>query len=297
MTSMLFAVFILLQAAAPAAVRVVPREVAGRVSVEGDAATPASFALSLMPGMPLTIRPQIDGTFRALLPPGEYRVGAPLGLPAGYTVKSIAYGGVDLLRSPFTVASDIAPELRIELAVSGPPATVSVSGRVTGIVPGQVQRIALREPTAPYLAAALETTVGADGAFTFPKVFPGAYLLYLKLRAQTRITVGDKDVTGVTVAYPQDILVSGHVIVEGAQTVPPAIIIGRTGTAGTSPNRMTGTFILSLENGENAISVRNIPDAYRLKSMTYGNVDLQKDPLKLDGPALWDIIVKLAPKD
>jgi hypothetical protein len=289
MTSVLFAVFLSLQ------VRVVPREISGRVSVEGDALAPSSFALALTPGMPLTIRPQIDGTFRALLPPGEYRIGAPLNLPAGYAIKSIAYGTTDLLKSPLTVSSDNAAELRIELAVDGPPRTVSVSGRVTGIVPGQVHRIALREPTAPYLAAALEAPVGADGTFTFPKVFPGNYIIYLKLRAQTRISVGDKDVTGVTVAYPSDILVSGHVIVEGAQTIPPDIVI--EGKRAAPPNRATGTFVLSLDNGENTISVRNIPETHRLKSLTYGDVDLLKNPLVLDGPALWDIIVRLAPKN
>jgi hypothetical protein len=250
-----------------------------------------------MPGTPLTIRPQIDGSFRVALPPGEYHVGEPGGLPAGYTFKSIMYGGVDLLRNPLKVASDDSAEFLIELAINGPSPAVSVSGRVTGIAPGQVQRIALREPTAPYLAAPLETSVGADGAFTFPKVLPGNYIVYLKLRAQTQVTVGYKDVTGVTVAWPRDILVSGHVIVEGAQTVPPDIIIERKGAAGTSPNRVTGTFILSLDNGENTIVVRNIPEAYRLKSITYGDVDLQKEPIKLDGPAFWDIIVRLAPKD
>ena len=45
-----------------------------------------------------------------------------------------------------------------------------------------------------------------------------------------------------------------------------------------------------------SISVRNIPEAHRLKSITYGNVDLQKEPLRLDGPAFWDIVVRLAPK-
>jgi hypothetical protein len=87
------------------------------------------------------------------------------------------------------------------------------------------------------------------------------------------------------------------VIVEGAQTAIPAIIVEGNGKPATSQNRATGTFILSLGNGENSISVRNIPEAYRLKSITYGDVDLQKEPLKLDGPAIWDIIVRLAPKD
>jgi hypothetical protein len=206
------------------------------------------------------------------------------------------YGGVDLLRSPLKISSDDSAELLIKLAINGPSPAVSVSGRVTGIAPGQVQRIALREPTGGELSAALETSVGDDGTFTFPKVLPGNYIVYFRLRAQTQVTVGNKDVTGLIVAVPQDILVSGHVIVEGAQTAIPAIIVEGNGKAATSQNPR-GTFILSLEKGENSISVRNIPEPYRLKSITYGDVDLQKQPLKLDGPANWDIIVRLAPKN
>jgi hypothetical protein len=290
MTSVLFSVFLLLQTA-------VPRQVTGRLSVEGNGPAPSSFTLPLMPGASLTIRPQIDGTFRVLLTPGEYRVGALSGLPAGYTLKSIAYGGVDLLRNPLKISAGDSADLLIEFAINGPPPTVSVSGHVTGIAPGQVRRIALREPSAPDLAAALETSVGPDGAFTFPKVLPGNYIVYLKLIAQTQVTVGNKDVTGVTVAYPRDILVSGHVIVQGAQTVIPAILIESKGAAGTTQTRGAGSFILSMGNGENTISVRNIPEAFRLKSITYGDVDLQKEPLKIDGPAVWEIIVRLAPKD
>ncbi|HEX4998330.1 MAG TPA: hypothetical protein VFY29_08895 [Terriglobia bacterium] len=308
MTSVALSFFLLAQTAAPAGDGRV-REVTGRLSVEGGEPAPSSFTLSLMAGggestpalpaganTPLTIRPQIDGTFRVQLRPGEYRVGAPGGLPPGYMVRSIVYGGVDLQRSPLKVSSSDSAELLIGLAINGPSPAVSVSGHVTGLAPGQVHRIALRAPTAGDLAAAIETSVGTDGAFTFPKVLPGRYIVYLKLRAQTQVTVGNKDVTGLTVVYPPDILVSGHLIAEGAQTLP-AVIVESNGKAATSYNRATGTFILSLENGENSISVRNIPEAYRLRSITYGDVDLQKEPLKLDGPALWDIIVRLAPKD
>jgi hypothetical protein len=289
---------------------VVPRQVTGRVSVKGDAPVPSSFTLPLMPSGTGTasalpaganpspaIRPQIDGTFRLQLPSGEYRVDTPRGLPPGYMVKSMVYDGVDLLRSPLKVGPDNSAELLIELATNGPSPAVSVSGHVTGIPPGQVRRIALREPTGGDLSAALETSIGADGAFTFPNVLPGNYTVYLRLRAQTRVTVGNKDVTGLTVAYPRDILVAGHVIVEGAQAIIPAITIESKGPTGTAESRAARTFVLSLGNGENAISVRNIPEAYRLKSITYGDVDLQKEPLKLDGPAIWDIIVRLAPKD
>src|SRR5262245_59124414 len=134
MTSLLVAVFLLLQS--------VPRQVTGRVSVEGGAPYPSSFTLQLMPvgagrASTLAVRLQIDGTFRVVLLPGEYRVGGSSGLPAGYTLKSIAYGGVDLLRNPLKIAADDSADLLIELAVNGPPPVVSVSGRVTGIAPGQ----------------------------------------------------------------------------------------------------------------------------------------------------------------
>jgi hypothetical protein len=274
--------------------------VPGRLSVAGDAPAPSSFTLALMTlpanaNRSVTIRPQIDGGFRVQLPPGEYRVGAPGRLPPGYTLRSITYGGVDLLQNPLKVSANDPAELLINLAVAGPPPTVSVSGRVTGITPGQVLRISLREPTGGELSAALETSIGPDGAFTFPKVLPGNYIVYLRLRAQTQVTVGNSDVTGLVVAYPQDILVSGHVILEGPQGVIPAIIAESNGKTATS-NR-AGTFVLSLTKGDNSISIRNIPEAYRLKSITYGDVDLQKEPLKLDGPALWDIFVRLAPKN
>jgi hypothetical protein len=304
MTSMVFWAFMLLQTALPGV-----RVVTGHVSVEGDAPTPSSFTLPLIPAgvaptppLPavanrtLIVRPQIDGRFRLQLPAGEYRVGAAGRLPPGYTLQSIKYGGVDLLLNPLKISSDDSAELLVTLSINGPPPVVSVSGRVTGIAPGQFQRIALRESSGGELSAALETSIDADGAFTFPKVLPGNYIVYLRLRSVTQVTVGNKDVTGITVAHPQDILVSGHVIAEGPQTAIPAIVIEGNGKPAAA-SRGTGTFILSLANGENLISVRDIPEAYRLKSMTYGDVDLQKEPLKLDGPALWDIVVRLAPKN
>jgi len=305
MISVVFSALLLLQTTAPSA-----GMVTGRVSVEGGGQAPSSFTLPLMAvggetpaprpagaNPTLTIRVQIDGTFRTQVRAGEYRLGTPVGLPPGYTLQSIVYGGVDLLQNPLKIPSNGAAELLINLSVNGASTGVSVSGRVTGITPGQFQRIALRESGGGELAAALETSVGTDGAFVFPKVLPGRYIVYLSLRSVTQVVVGNQNVTGVTVVHPQDILVSGHVIVEGAQATLPAITIEANGKPTTLQLRATGTFILSLGNGENSIVVRNIPETHRLKSMTYGNVDLQKEALKLDGPAFWDIVVRLVPKD
>jgi hypothetical protein len=306
MTSVVFSIFMLWQTAAPPAVV----RVSGRVSIEGGAETPSSIILPLIVGggistpsllgganPMLIIRPQIDGTFRVQLPPGEYRLGPPRSLPPGYTLQSIVYGGVDLLRGPLKISGDDSAELLITIATNGPSPAVSVSGRVTGATSGQFQRIALREASGGELSAALESSVGADGSFTFPKVLPGAYIVYLRLRSVAQVMVGDKNVTGLIVAHPQDILVSGHVIIEGAQSLPTSLIVEGNGKAATVLPRANGTFILSLGNGENSISVRNIPEGWRLKSITYGDVDLQNKPLQLDGPATWDIVVRVVPKD
>jgi len=305
MTSVVFSVFLLLQTISSAATMI-----GGRLTVEGSAQSPSSFTLPLTlvgaqiaPALPVNanrsiiIRPQIDGTFRVQLPAGEYRLGAPARLPPGYTIQSMKYAGVDLLMNPFTVPSGDSSELLITLATTGPSPAVSVSGRVTGITPGQVERIALRESSGGELSAALETNIGADGSFTFPKVLPGSYIVYMTLLATTPVTVGTTNVTGVIVANPQAILVAGHVIAEGAQSIPAGVVIEGNGKAASMQARANGTFILSLEKGENTIVVRSMPETHRLKSMTYGDVDLQKQPLKLDGPANWDIVVRIEPKN
>jgi hypothetical protein len=213
MPSLLFSVLLLLQ-------NVNFKEITGRVTVEPGVQFPSSFALPLTPAVPtpLSIRPQIDGTFRVRLSPGEYRVGAPLRLPPGYSIHSMVYGGVDLLRDPLKIGSNDSTELLIALTLTGQSPAVSVSGRVTGLAPGDVHRISLRESTSSggEFSAALETSVAADGSFTFPKVLPGDYIVYQRLLVRAPVTVGNTNVTGLVVARPKAILVSAHVIAEAA---------------------------------------------------------------------------------
>jgi hypothetical protein len=70
------------------------------------------------PGRPLlsiTINPQAGGVFQAMLPVGMLQVGAASGLPPAWTIKSIAYGSVDLLKEPMTVSATDTAELVITL--------------------------------------------------------------------------------------------------------------------------------------------------------------------------------------
>jgi hypothetical protein len=78
------------------------------------------FALPLFQGtgrpvISIEIAPQPNGTFRLGLPAGTLQFGAPVGLPAGYTVRSITYGTTDLMREPLPAATSEAHELVITL--------------------------------------------------------------------------------------------------------------------------------------------------------------------------------------
>jgi hypothetical protein len=39
--------------------------------------------------------------------------------------------------------------------------------------------------------------------------------------------------------------------------------------------------------------VSNVPAGYAVKSVRYGTLDLQKEPIKVDGPITWEIVVRL----
>ena len=83
----------------------VPRQVRGRVDVEGGGAAP-SFGLRLAGGPAgeetLVIAPQRDGSFTVFLPVGEHRAAPALGL-RGYTVQSARYGTTDVLKGSISI--------------------------------------------------------------------------------------------------------------------------------------------------------------------------------------------------
>ncbi len=92
-----------------------PREVRGRVIADGSSPIPR-FSIPLIAGRDetiVTVDPQTDGAFTVFLPAGEHRTGTPLGLPSGYSIQSLSYGSVDLLREPLKVSSDNSSELLI----------------------------------------------------------------------------------------------------------------------------------------------------------------------------------------
>jgi len=138
-----------------------------------------------------------NGTFRMILPEGTYRF-LTSGIPAGYSVRSMKSGAVDLLTEPLVaVGSAAIPEVVVTIAVSTPPPWRKVSGRVIATAGSSLPagiRIALDGEFGNLVA-----NINSDGSYEFARVLPGLYRLQINPPLQipsTTLTVGDQDVTG-----------------------------------------------------------------------------------------------------
>jgi hypothetical protein len=165
------------------------KEISGRVVLEGRGALPRLVipltAVASANGTPegrapvLNIDPQADGTFKVLVPEGEWQVGRRNNIPTAYTVKSILYDSVDLSSAPLKVTARDTAELRVTLtAPEFRP--VKVSGRVIGLDAGRIPiRVFLTDGGRLASAINLQASVLPDGSFEFPEVFPGSYSVRL----------------------------------------------------------------------------------------------------------------------
>jgi hypothetical protein len=185
--------------------------------------------------------------------------------------------------------------LRVTLDASSIP-TVTVIGRVTNLITTRGVRVVLWSP----LSGGQETSVNSDGSFVFSKVLPGTYVARVSLSGlpvTRQFSVTDHDVTDLIIDYPREFVVATHVLVEGgsAEAAPSIVVDAKNTKTGASRTALSisNLAMLSVNDGEYNVSVRNLPEGYQLKSMMYGTTDLQKTPLKIDGPVTWEIVVRL----
>jgi hypothetical protein len=192
----------------------VPRlkDITGHLVIEGGGPYPLlAIPLSSLPtavgapggsGTLPTIRPGPDGTFHIGLPAGEIRIASFVGLPPGYTVKSVTYGSADLLKTPMKIAATDTLELQIVLVNSATP--VKVSGRIEGVILNTLAKTSVRV-TMTNPSFTLTVDVRPDGTFEFSKVYPGNYRVLAETdtlqnqRNPIPLIVRDKEITDVVV--------------------------------------------------------------------------------------------------
>jgi hypothetical protein len=126
---------------------------------------------------------------------------------------------------------------------------------------------------------------------------------YAGIPTSRQVVLGNEDLKGIDIAMPSERILIGHVVVENGAA--PDIVLQAQNASGvvssyvppTVQSNMGRSFRLRLREGEYTISVPNVPTGFQLRSVSYGPADLLKEPLKLDGLGMWEIVVRLTPTE
>jgi TonB family protein len=268
--------------------------VTGSLVVEGNGTKPR-LNIQLSPfkgsGQSMGITTQPDGTFRATIPEGDYRMSWS-NLPAGFEVKSITAGTADLLITPLKVSVDSPPEpFKVLLAVEGNP-WVKISGRVTNL--GSNRTLILTGPNVDQI----QLTVNPDGTFEIPQALPGTYQIRPNLSASSAapslvmqpvpVVIPNQDTTNLVISLPPTKAVPGVVVNTSGAGVQGLLTISYSQTSATSSSsgsrafttQPDGKFSLEVPDGSDVRLTLTIP-GFNVKSMTYGATDLMRENLKV----------------
>jgi hypothetical protein len=144
-------------------------------------------------------------------------------------VKSITYGNDDLASNPLRFTGKADEEMRVTL--NPPGQAYAVSGRITGDLPANTNRVWLTESTGRYRT--LETTITTDKRFQFASVPSGAYTVslvgtgYAASTSTAQVVVSSSNVTNIDLVAPREI--RGRVVVTGNAAVPRfSLTVGET---------------------------------------------------------------------
>jgi hypothetical protein len=240
-----------------------------------------------------------DGSFEfPNVPPGRYTLRAP-----GFTT-------VDLVVAGNNLTVDLKP------IYSGPGVTVTgkVKDKSSGLQPRSLRTMilsplftgprvtadisALGGALGGSLAGSLETWVKPDGTFEFPAVPPGSYMLRsipTAASTSTRLDVGQNNVRDLEVVIPFQLETTGRVLLEGRDLGPNATVQARLPNFTTATGiHADGSFKLLLPEGENQISMARLPAQFSVEKISYGNIDITQNPLKVDATtAPQEIVITL----
>ncbi len=311
------------------------QEVVGRVAVDGNG-PPPQFSLVLVRGedvsfgsepreklpvvsvstlegaaeagaaqvLRVDVNPLPDGSFRMMLPEGDYRVvttsdGRRQGpIPAPYFIRSIDFGTARLMSEPMHVSGDEPAELHIGFGTTDPDPWVKISGHVMGAVPAQGPfRVALECVLCQ--VATTETFLDANGAFEFPFALKKSrYRVRLApdnpAASSAQVNVEQKDVEDVELRVAPQREVTVHATVEDGGATPGfvlALAVPCESYCGSSLNVIVkpgpdGRAKVKLPADERRVDISGLPFGYVVKSLVYGSRDLMASRLHtvtLDG--------------
>jgi hypothetical protein len=210
------------------------------------------------------------------------------------------YGSADLLKEPMKLSSEGSPELQVGFGTTATDVWVAVGGKVRGFDPanGPV-RVALDSR----VTSGIETPVGPDGSFEFPRVLKGTKYTARIVPADDAasspaVTVADKDVTGVEIVVPAQKEI--RVVASMEDNTPAPVFVMALATSGSTvsvvgkPGR-DGSFNAKFPMDERQVKITGFPLGYTLKSATYRGSDILKQPLKISRDNTDDLQVAFGP--
>ena len=259
------------------------------------------------------------GAFRLYgLAPGEYYVSATLranpleqpGDASGYAPTY--YPGTGNANEAQQVPVAAGEEVSIGFSllavrlvrISG--TVVSQSGEVGG---GMVQVVSAGD-TGGGPIGAQGGGIQSDGSFTIANVAPGSYLLNARSGGRggrggrgvtidataleigsLPLTVGDSDVTGVTISMTRGASIAGTVVTEGTSQITLANLRVTARQIRDAPGQSfnasgvsaNGAFQLSTLTGTVALRVENVPSQWMVKSIVVGPTDVTDGAFELRG--------------
>jgi hypothetical protein len=225
------------------------------------------------------------------LPQGEVRI-SKVDLPGEYRIESFTYGKADLLKDRIRVSRD--QHFSLKLSVPNASQLRRIRGRVEGfknLATHLQSRVTLAGPS---MLNPVDAEIQSDGSYEFSGVRPGTYSLGVGNRVRGMVTVEKNDVE-VDLVIPVIRKVNGRVLVAGGGPIPRFDLefekVPEDSEYGVS--RAPGTFEVWLPDGDVRMKFYGYPDGYEIQSITFGGSDLLREPLRIAGSNLPEILVTM----
>jgi hypothetical protein len=295
-------------------------ELPGQVSFENGVRPPAPADAAMRVYASREDSPEVlgqaigpDGQFVFKVFEGTYDFSAST--PLHYVVKSMTYGGVDLLKDTLKFNGAVTSEVRIVLGFDDAfEPGFRVGGNLVSPANGdqsKLSRVELRSVSSELNGVSVQASVAADRSFEFRGIEPGRYELRTVPDSSTvlpNIVVERTDVSGLEFALPVLSKIDGVIDWRGERGTiasPSTIVIqfARRAEAGgqTTPTLSTvargGAFQAYLPEGDYRVTLDSLPARSELVSVVSGAEDLQERDLRVrPGPTPTNVHVVLRDK-